>query len=523
MLSVRTRWFAVLTSLIASLLLAACDGTTFEVGITPPTAPPTTEPQPTATTGDDVTPGETASPTQGAADPTPTNQPTDDPAQPGDDGTPPPATTPPDANGALQSPPADWVTYTSKGYGVTFRVPPGWVLEEGDGERLSGPGGYATLDAVGGEGVAEVMDVCRQQAEHVLRPYGTSPEVQPITAGQASGMPGCLVIPDDDAGMGDEHVAAIAYPQPQTINGLPYDYVVIYATGHHVRAIASSLRFVSQTAQAPTPTPAPTLPPDADPAGTAAGIQRLQVTPLQNVARGAEVQVTWEAQGAQAVLCQEFVRSFGGSGLAANTCQDVALDGSMAITMPEEPSTFYVKVQLLVSAAGGTVDATQTVQLACEHDWFFTANAPTICPVNPALAMNAVAQRFERGWMIYVEDVAGSPLDNLYVAQGEGYVMYQNPSTAETPDSVQPPEGLIAPADRFYTAWDAQGGDQGLGWATGEPVSYQVRTQRQFPPRGTPTLTFMSGPGGQIFALDADENAPAEAGLVGEWYLWGQQ
>lgn len=528
----KRKHFGAVAILLVGAALAACDGTTVQVGLeggiprattAPPggeaadptgtavPAEPTTNPGPTATATPDQSGGGT-SPTQPAATSAPAV--TSDPA-----GAP-----------AFEAPGADWVTVSSAQYGVTLQIPPGWQRDAGYDERYSGPDGHILLNALGGTGQATAMELCQVEANHELMPFGSAPEVQPVAGGIGSGANGCLVIPSADAMADSNHMALLRYPQPRTIGMGIYPFFGLYGTGGHIRAIASSVQFTPGTV-APTPTPAPQ---GTGGTGTPARITSFEVTPQAAVARGGTVQAVWQAEGDIAVLCQNFFRPTV-TGEPVSTCQDVPVSGGLAVTMPQDANTFFVEFELLVSDTQRTFSEIQMVQLACAETWFFTGG-PAECPVHQPFTMQAVAQRFERGWMIAVENMLGSPLDNLYVlfdvdggpsrASAEPYVLFQNPAQASAPDTIQAPAGLLVPDTRFFSVWDTAGiaqagpnGDEGLGWAVAEPVAYEAAFQWAYHPHEAPYPAYLGGPDGQAFALFQEEGAPPLPDrIVGRWY-----
>ncbi len=514
-----------------SALLAACDGATVQIGL-----------EGDAASTPVVAAGDTPAATQ-AAEPvaeTPAGQVTAAPAtgaasggESGGSADPSPATAEADPTNVFETPGADWVTITSVQYGVTLKIPPGWERTEGYDERYSGPDGHILLNALGGTGQSTAMELCQVEANHKLMPFGSAPEVQPISGGVGSNVSdACLVTPSEDAMAESNHLALLRYPQPRTIGMGMYPFFGLYGTGEHIRAIVSSVQFTPDSV-APTPTPPPTA---SGGTGTPARIGSFAVSPQSGVPRGGQVQVSWQAEGDTAVLCQNFFRP-NVTGLPASACQDVPVSGSIAVTMPADADTFFVEMVLLVSDTQRTFSEIQMVQLACEHAWFFADGPASMCPVYQPFTMDAVAQPFERGWMIYVEDMLGSPLDNLYAlfdvngpvdqTSSERYVLFQNPTQAETPDSLQPPAGVLAPDDLFYSGWMVPGiaeagpdGTDGLGWAVGQPVSYRAQVQWGYHPHDDVNWFYLGGPDGQVFALDEDEQAPPIDGrLVGEWYL----
>lgn len=223
-----------------ALLLAACSGITFDVGVAPTAAPaPTMTPMPTAmpTTAPETPAPPTAVPTE-APTAAPPASPTAAPPTAA-----PPVTEPAgDQGDVFVAPGADWPSVVDEQFGVRFQMPPGWQPSASEQSRYEGPDGYVLFVGIGGPG--DVMTVCQNEADHVLLPYGTNPTVEPIAMGEGSNAgPACLVTPSGDASMEGQHFAAVTLPQPRTLNGSTYEYLGVYGSGAHIRAILSSLSF----------------------------------------------------------------------------------------------------------------------------------------------------------------------------------------------------------------------------------------------------------------------------------------
>jgi TolB protein len=122
---------------------------------------------------------------------------------------------------------------------VSFIIPANW--REVSPQRLEGPNGFLLLAAIGGP--ENIEEVCRNEAFHVLRPYGSNPTIQRLTAG---GQEACLILPsaDQPPGMNNQAALIVRYPAPVTINGQTYNYFVLYADQPHIRGFANTLEFL---------------------------------------------------------------------------------------------------------------------------------------------------------------------------------------------------------------------------------------------------------------------------------------
>src|SRR5438128_9705212 len=83
---------------------------------------------------------------------------------------------------------SDWEEYTDNELHVTFRHPKNWKPSPQYSDRtyFGGPDGEVQLSAADGDSAEQV---CRQDASHKLKPFGSHPEIKPITV---EGHKGCL-------------------------------------------------------------------------------------------------------------------------------------------------------------------------------------------------------------------------------------------------------------------------------------------------------------------------------------------
>jgi hypothetical protein len=137
--------------------------------------------------------------------------------------------------------PSQWRHYRNERYGVEFDYPASWQPEGGDSTRYEGSDGFFVLNASGG-GLERAV---QNEINHRLRPYGSHPSVESLTAG---GQPARLILPDWDqpAGMRDQAALVVQYPQPVQIGGYHYSIFVLYASEPHIRRMADSLAFLGQ-------------------------------------------------------------------------------------------------------------------------------------------------------------------------------------------------------------------------------------------------------------------------------------
>lgn len=132
--------------------------------------------------------------------------------------------------------------YASPLYHLEFRHPPEWTRLQGYDERCGGDGGFVQVLGLGGPGWT-VDDAAEHIASHVLRPYGSAPTIESI---MVDGVDARLILPSADQApeMRRESALVIGMPTPVEIGGHSYHFVQVVADAEHVRAVASSLRFI---------------------------------------------------------------------------------------------------------------------------------------------------------------------------------------------------------------------------------------------------------------------------------------
>ncbi|MGE5581740.1 MAG: LysM peptidoglycan-binding domain-containing protein [Bacillota bacterium] len=128
--------------------------------------------------------------------------------------------------------------FVSQLYKVVFLYPAGW-LRVAD-ERYEGPDGFFQVSAVKGRSLEEV---CREEAFHILKPYGAKPGIRRLTIQQQQS---CIIHPsaDQQAEMKGQAVLIARYPQPVIISGCSYQFLVLWADKNHLQDLSSTLEFL---------------------------------------------------------------------------------------------------------------------------------------------------------------------------------------------------------------------------------------------------------------------------------------
>jgi hypothetical protein len=496
-----------LTLMVVALLLAACSGITFDVGIATTTAPaPATTPAPT------VSPTAAAE-TPAAPTAAPTTAPTEAPPQattavPATE-TPTGAETGGDQGGdVFVAPGADWQSVSDAQFGVRFQMPPGWTPSAGEQSRYEGPDGFVEFVGIGGP--ADVMTVCQNEADHVLMPYGTNPTVEPIAMGEGSNAgPTCLVTPSGDASMEGQHFAAVTLPQPRTLNGYTYEYLGVYGSGAHIRAILSSLSFFDPTSDAASSQP-----------GDRPVIRQFDISRESDLAVGDAVTLNWQAYAERVEACYEYqVGGVPGDTVPGACVGELPANGSHTFTLEPlaEGDPLFTHFYLIAMNSNLETVADRYASSACQVDWFFDENTPRWCPDGPPRRASALAQQFEHGLMLRYEgvpDVVHLLLDEPTGLEGGGPRFdHYDPPIQSPPEGLAAPDGLYPPADEFYAVWnnaahDKQSGEvtsrvsDQTGWAVGPLTSYEGMMQCRVAPYDL-AACYVLGPEGGVYMLSS--------------------
>ena len=270
-----------------------------------------------------------------------------------------------------------------------------------------------------------------------------------------------------------------------------------------------------------TATPLPTaLPPSPTPAPAGPEITLFAVTPAEARNLGDRLHLAWAAAGERAELCS--TNCFG-----PLSCQEVPLRGERTV-VADEDSLRTNGFALRVSAGGETAVQALTVRFLCEdlRPWFFDP-PPPYCPAGEPSYSYAAGQRFERGFMMWVEET-----DEFYLFEGEpgpsGFEVYYRTvglelkpgASADHRVGQDPPPGLYEPVSGFGLVWrgEVEWPEVGnvrerLGWATEPEFGFDTAYQDAIVACPRAWATYLRGPGGQILRL-------APASTIGWPLLW---
>ncbi|KOP68338.1 hypothetical protein AMS62_26125 [Bacillus sp. FJAT-18019] len=129
--------------------------------------------------------------------------------------------------------------YRNTTYKVSFFYPMNWV--QVTDERFEGPGGFFQISAI--MSGADIHEVCKSEAFHVLSPYGSNPTIIPAAIQSQAA---CYIFPsaDQPPEMRTQSALIVKYPEPVVIQGGSYTYFILWADRNHIIQLSRSLKFV---------------------------------------------------------------------------------------------------------------------------------------------------------------------------------------------------------------------------------------------------------------------------------------
>ena len=290
---------------------------------------------------------------------------------------------------------------------------------------------------------------------------------------------------------------------------------------------------ITRTTTGTAPTPAPTGGTVTTPAVTVAETVSLTGTVVEPqivsfwvsptvAAPGEPILLAWQASGDQASICPSarFIL------FTEDDCWQVPLSGTATFAIPlEAGGNRAIDFRLTVHAEGAAdpVPSYASVAFRCHTTWFYSDDPQAgICPLKP-IASHATAQRFERGWMIWIEGLGryvileNEPLQEGDLRRRVTYVHDPLDVVRDTSEEVTAPDGFYAPISGFGLLWRGDTANrpayrEALGWALAPESGYETVYQCDdaLPSGGRSWQTcYLSGPEGDVVVLDP----------LGRWYL----
>jgi LysM repeat protein len=373
--------------------------------------------------------------------------------------------------------PDPWQRYEDANYQVSFDYPARWEdVSDGLMTRLVGDDGWVQVSAAGAPG--DLDQVAGDQANHKLRPYGSTPSILPYSL--ADGRPARLIVPsaDQPAEMKGQSMIVAPYADPVLIGSYPHNYLILIADGDHIRDIGATL----------------TLPPPANDLS----IDQFSVSGEDLASGGKRLTFRWQAQGAnRGVIYSGTHRRFI-PWWPVESAGELTVD--ITNTLFPDP---VMTLRMVNDVTGQEAAATAVMSWACQHSYFFQP-PPEACPVDAALVVEGAYQPFERGFMIWLPrpDLAQP---SIYVFTDDGRVsLYPDYWTVDDLDNgpgESPPDGLFEPVGGFAKVWrEHPSVRDDLGWGTAEERLYTVTYQAEAR-ESLPGVSYLTRPDGSILQL----------------------
>jgi len=129
--------------------------------------------------------------------------------------------------------------HTNEAFDVNFQYPASW--QKVSNERYEGDDGFFQLSALAG---SDWIDrVCHDEAFQKLMPYGSAPQ---IIKSRNPYLQSCTIIPsaDQPTEMNGQAAFIANYPSPIIIDGMSYNYFILWVDKKHIDGISSTVLFL---------------------------------------------------------------------------------------------------------------------------------------------------------------------------------------------------------------------------------------------------------------------------------------
>lgn len=250
----------------------------------------------------------------------------------------------------------------------------------------------------------------------------------------------------------------------------------------------------------PTATPSPTPTPTRFPVT----INDFAVTAVEPLPQGRQITFIWEATGREATIRGE-------TAMALNPSWSVPMSGTLTVEVADSiyrNPDFVLEVSDAAPVSPTVLSRVVEVEWACQYPYFFEP-APDLCPAAPAVQTRIAYQPFERGHMVWRENI-----DDIFVFYGDGtWQRFPNLWPAEEGGAIEdPPEGLYRPVRGFGLVWEQQVGvRERLGWGTAPESESSLTYQDQIPLSERRLPTFWQRVGADLLYLTSHGT------LAGSW------
>lgn len=323
----------------------------------------------------------------------------------------------------------------------------------------------------------------------------------------------CNVPPQQQESVTPQPTVTATDPAPTTT--LEGDPAEAYAAALELTgtAIQQTLTAMSGQGQEAAPTQPPA---DSSQGGSSAAdaptppgqlIESFTATP-DVVGPDGDIVLTWSATGDSAELCYPYPS--GGP-----VCDSVTLVGTETLNFGDTLRTVEsIEFTLTVRSGADSEQAAVLVMVTCPDVWFFEP-APPGCPASAGVSTSAAIQYFERGFMIWLDQLEliyvfhQDPATDLVIDNYFAFTDPWEPGMPEDDPTISPPNGFYQPKRGFGMVWrgaidDVTYDEQvrgWLGWAI-EP-EYAFESYYQGNTVGRYPSAYILGPNGEIIVVGA--------------------
>ena len=134
--------------------------------------------------------------------------------------------------------------FVSRKYQISFKYPRAWRKNPRYEDKYEGETGYFEVGDFESDN-ENIDEAVQEQVDEDYKPYGENPTIRRFVV---DGQPARVIYPSEDQPdfFKDRDAAIVVqYPQPITVDGDTYRYVVIWATPQYIPLIISTFKFVN--------------------------------------------------------------------------------------------------------------------------------------------------------------------------------------------------------------------------------------------------------------------------------------
>ncbi len=228
--------------------------------------------------------------------------------------------------------------------------------------------------------------------------------------------------------------------------------------------------------QSPTATPAPTTRPSPTvvPTETAVPvdpnaqiiIEEFTVIPNPTIQGGA-VTVSWRVRNATTI---DITNPIPRNRFTEQVSVYLGPENVHSVAYTLDPTDIAGFTQFDLHASNNVDSETMTINVSfdCTLRWFFqtdfSAESAYGCPIQEAQPKKISEQRFERGWMILFDEIAGDDSVLVFIDGGDIRI-FPIEEPAEPDTNLEPPSGRYQPRGTFSGTWQRYRLQTELGWA----------------------------------------------------------